>query len=288
MKQPMRAKIHYYLRFVFGLSRSELLAMYSMLLIISLFIGYGWVREYVDGQEEAFDFRPVFWSGELAKIPAPRKWALYSKWRFVSNSTNTERYSPRGKSSVAYGSSSVDRRSKIRAKDFLPFFSVGREKGLGSASTARRSWGRSAFADARSKTQAAFWTLDINQADSVAWVGLKGIGSGYAKRILSYRERLGGFYAVDQLKEIYGMDTLWVEANKGHLLVGEGIYKKIALNRVDWNAFRHPYISYAQVKVFLAYRKHHPVLRDFQALEQIKLLDLTMWNRLRPYLSFEP
>lgn len=245
----MRAKIHYYIRFVFGLSSSELLAMYSMLLIISLFIGYGWVREYIDGQEEAFNYRPTFWSGELAKIPEPRKWTPYSKRRFVSNRKYPERYSSQGKGSLG---------------------------------------GKSAFTGARAKTQKVFWTLDINQADSVAWVGLKGIGPGYAKRILSYRERLGGFYAVDQLKEIYGMDTLWVEANKGHLLVGAGIYKKIAVNRVDWNAFRHPYISYAQVKVFLAYRKHHPVLWDFQALEQIKLLDLAMWNRLRPYLSFEP
>ena len=284
----MRAKIHYYIRFVFGLSRSEWLAMYSIFILISLFIGYEGVLAYVEGQEEVFAYRPEFWSGELAKIPASRKWTLYSKRRFVSNSTNTERYSYRGKSSLAYGSSSVDRRSKTRAKDFLPFFSVGREKDLGSASTARRSWGKSAFADARSKTQAAFWTLDINQADSVAWVGLKGIGPGYARRILAYRERLGGVYQVDQLKEVYGMDSVWVDANRGHLLVGAGIYKKIAVNRVGWNEFRHPYISYAQVKVFLAYRKHHPVLQDFQALEQIKLLDHSMWKRLRPYLSFEP
>jgi hypothetical protein len=142
--------------------------------------------------------------------------------------------------------------------------------------------------DKKSKPQSAAWTLDINQADSVAWVGLKGIGPGYAKRILVYRERLGGFYQVDQLKDVYGMDSMWVNANKGHLLVGAGIYKKIAVNRVGWNEFRHPYISYAQVKVFMGYRKHHPVLQDFQALEQIKLLDHSMWNRLRPYLSFEP
>ena len=256
----MRAKIHYYVRFIFGLSRSELLAMYSMVFIISLFIGYGWVRECVDQQEEAFNDRPEFWSGELAKIPEPRKWAPYSKRRFGSTSKHTERYSSQGKGSLIYS---------------------------GSSGT-RRSWGKSVFTGARSNVQTAFWTLDINQADSVAWVGLKGIGLGYAKRILGYRERLGGFYSVDQLKEVYGLDSMWVEANKGHLVVGAGIYKKIALNRVVGNEFRHPYISYAQVKVFLAYRKQHPFFRDFQALEQIKLLDLSMWNRLRPYLSFEP
>ncbi len=288
----MRAKIHYYIRFVFGLSRSEWLAMYSIFILISLFIGYEWVRAYVDGQEEAFDYRPVFWSGELAKIPAPVKWMPYSEGRFDTYrkryaqemGSGSNRYVRKKGSGGSFGEASSGARTSAYVQKRIAAGEIEWER----SGYPRGHMGHLMVREKKSKSPSAAWTLDINRADSVAWVGLKGIGPGYARRILAYRERLGGFYQVDQLKEVYGMDSVWVDANKGHLLVGAGIYKKIAVNRVGWNEFRHPYLSYAQVKVFFAYRKHHPVLQDFQALEQIKLLDHSMWKRLRPYLSFEP
>jgi competence ComEA-like helix-hairpin-helix protein len=128
--------------------------------------------------------------------------------------------------------------------------------------------------------------IDINTADSAAWVALNGIGPGFAKRIMIYRERLGGFYRVDQLKEVYGLDSLWVNENKALLKVGTGIYRFLEINKLEWKDFKHPYLPYGQSKVVLAYRKQHGVLKDFEALEKIQLLDLVAWKRLKPYLSF--
>ncbi len=131
-------------------------------------------------------------------------------------------------------------------------------------------------------------TIDINTADSAVWVALNGIGPGFAKRIMTYREKLGGFYQVEQLKEVYGLDSLWVKENKALLKVGAGVYRFLAINQVEWKEFKHPYLPYGQSKVVLAYRKQHGVLKDFEALEKIQLLDLVAWRRLRPYLSFAP
>ncbi|MFL0206127.1 helix-hairpin-helix domain-containing protein [Aquirufa sp. 2-AUSEE-184A6] len=128
--------------------------------------------------------------------------------------------------------------------------------------------------------------IDINTADSAAWVALNGIGPGFAKRIMTYREKLGGFYQVDQLKEVYGLDSLWVKENKALLKVGAGVYRFLAINQVEWKDFKHPYLPYGQSKVVLAYRKQHGVLKDFEALKKIQLLDLVAWKRLKPYLSF--
>ncbi len=128
--------------------------------------------------------------------------------------------------------------------------------------------------------------IDINTADSAAWVALNGIGPGFAKRIMAYREKLGGFYRVDQLKEVYGLDSLWVKENIALLKVGAGVYRFLAINQVEWKDFKHPYLPYGQSKVVLAYRKQHGVLKDFEALEKIQLLDLVAWKRLKPYLSF--
>jgi len=136
----------------------------------------------------------------------------------------------------------------------------------------------------RKKQQA----IDINTADSTEWVALNGIGPGFAKRIMTYREKLGGFYQVDQLKEVYGLDSLWVKENKALLKVGAGVYRFLAINQVEWKEFKHPYLPYGQSKVVLAYRKQHGALKDFETLEKIQLLDLVAWRRLRPYLSFAP
>ena len=132
------------------------------------------------------------------------------------------------------------------------------------------------------------WSIDINAADSLAWVALPGIGPGFAKRILKFKEQLGGFFAVNQLKEVYGMDTVWVEHYRSRFKVGAGVTRKLYVNRLLWQEFRHPYLPYAQAKVFLTYRKQHGVVRDYVELGRINLLDMRVWERLRPYLAFDP
>jgi DNA uptake protein ComE-like DNA-binding protein len=138
------------------------------------------------------------------------------------------------------------------------------------------------------KKQQDTWTIDINAADSLAWVALPGIGPGFARRILKFKEQLGGFYDVGQLKEVYGMDTVWVERYRKRFKLGSGVYRKLQVNRLLWQEFRHPYLPYAQAKIFLNYRKQHGSIREFGDLAQIKLLDMRVWERLGPYLAFEP
>ncbi len=146
---------------------------------------------------------------------------------------------------------------------------------------ARKSAGRES--EVRGRQQA----IDINTADSTAWVALNGIGPGFAKRIITYRDKLGGFYQVDQLKEVYGLDSIWVKENKALLKVGAGVYRFLKINQVEWKDFRHPYLPYGQSKVVLAYRKQHGPLKDFETLQQIQLLDQVAWKRLKPYLNFD-
>jgi competence ComEA-like helix-hairpin-helix protein len=160
---------------------------------------------------------------------------------------------------------------------------LGGKESAGYKSGVRRKW-----VDYKSGGHKKIQAIDINTADSAAWVALNGIGPGFAKRIMTYREKLGGFYQVDQLKEVYGLDSLWVKENKALLKVGAGVYRFLAINQVEWKDFKHPYLPYGQSKVVLAYRKQHGGLKDFEALEKIQLLDLVAWRRLRPYLSFTP
>ena len=162
-------------------------------------------------------------------------------------------------------------------------FGGGKESG-GYKSKVRRKWVD--YGSYKSGGHRKNQAIDINTADSTAWVALNGIGPGFAKRIITYREKLGGFYQVDQMKEVYGLDSIWVKENKALLKVGAGVYRFLKINQVEWKDFKHPYLPYGQSKVVLAYRKQHGAIKDFEALEKIQLLDLVAWKRLKPYLSF--
>lgn len=129
--------------------------------------------------------------------------------------------------------------------------------------------------------------LDINIADSAAWETLPGIGPSFAKRIVVFRDRLGGFYSMNQLKEVYGLDSLWLGKNRNYLLNEKGIYRTIKINLVDYQGMRHPYIPYKQINLVLNFRQAHGDFHSFDDLKQIKLLDSLQWNRVKPYLSFE-
>lgn len=238
----MRAKIHYYLRFIFGFSQSEIYGLFSLFLLLLIYVLASIYFRFKEEDKWASTFNPRVWNSALVKMPKPRVWVNYpvrKKWERGS-----------GPSSHFKG----------------PIFPVY----------------------VRKLAQNQNWTLDINLADSVAWIGLKGIGPGFAKRILAYRDRLGGFDAVLQLKEVYGLDSVWVEANKSHLKIGEGVFRTLKINRLAWNELRHPYLPYAQVKLFLTYRKQHPYIASYEELEHIHGVDLGVWIRLKPYLSFEP
>ena len=47
--------------------------------------------------------------------------------------------------------------------------------------------------------------IDINTADTTAFIALPGIGSKLANRIIAFRTKLGGFSDVDQIREVYGL-----------------------------------------------------------------------------------
>ena len=160
-------------------------------------------------------------------------------------------------------------------------------KSGGKESGVRRKWVDYKSGGKESVVRRKQQAIDINTADSAAWVALNGIGPGFAKRIITYREKLGGFYQVDQLKEVYGLDSVWVKENKALLKVGAGVYRFLKINQVEWKDFKHPYLPFGQSKVILAYRKQHGALMDFEALEKIQLLDQVAWRRLKPYLSFD-
>jgi len=105
--------------------------------------------------------------------------------------------------------------------------------------------------------------LELNSADSLAIVYLKGIGPGFTKRILKYRMLLGGFHSVEQLKDVYGMNDSTFAILASQISIDKSRLVKIPINVIDLNALRkHPYFSFQTAQAIINYRGKHGRLTE--------------------------
>lgn len=134
---------------------------------------------------------------------------------------------------------------------------------------------------------AAIAKIELNAADTSELKRLRGIGSYYARRIVEYRTRLGGFYEIAQLKEIKGIDEERFAQFADQAAVNPGLIVKIDLNSADEAALRsHPYISSGEAKAIVKYRETKGKIGSVQELRDEKLLPQEMVEKLGGYLVF--
>jgi len=130
--------------------------------------------------------------------------------------------------------------------------------------------------------------VDLNTADSVTLLTLYGIGPSFAKRIVKYRNLLGGFYAKAQLLEVYGFDQDRLDKIDANCVVGSDGIKKINVNTVKTEELKkHPYFDYYTAKAIVDQRI---ILKKYTSLEQIKAIPLIhdeMFTKIKYYLTLE-
>jgi len=130
--------------------------------------------------------------------------------------------------------------------------------------------------------------VDLNTADSIQLIDLKGVGPVLARRIMKYRESLGGFHSSSQLLEVYGMDVERFQKFAATVSVIGGPYRKLNINKASLSELKkHPYIDYTLAKWIIDRR----ILKGrYTSLEQIKESDLVtdeIFVKLSPYFCFE-
>lgn len=131
--------------------------------------------------------------------------------------------------------------------------------------------------------------LDLNNATSEDLQKVNGIGPVFSRRIISYRELLGGFYSTDQLNEVYGLKGQSLQNLKSSSSILPNSWTPINVNSdsVQFLA-RHPYISWNLAKAIVHYKKQHGKYEDINDIRQIKILSDTLYQKISPYLSLEP
>jgi competence protein ComEA len=144
-----------------------------------------------------------------------------------------------------------------------------------------------AFTQHRPKPSPNHALFDLNQADSTQLIGIYGIGSKLSKRIITYRTRLGGFIAMRQLYEVYGLDSTTIEQLRKRSFIDQAFKPhQINVNKADNKELTTlPYIKFNLAKAITAYRFQHGDFQSVDELQQLMLLDEKTFQKIKPYLT---
>ena len=131
--------------------------------------------------------------------------------------------------------------------------------------------------------------INLNEADSAMLEALPGIGERLSARIIKYRDRLGGFHDVAQLKEVYGLQDTVLKLLASRVFVPvNGLLKKLDVNKCSYADFRHhPYVGHAFAKSLVAFRQTHGKLKTIEDLYQLVAVKKEEIDRMKSYFSFE-
>jgi DNA uptake protein ComE-like DNA-binding protein len=127
--------------------------------------------------------------------------------------------------------------------------------------------------------------ININDIDSASLDKLPGIGPSTARRILKFREKLGGFYSASQLIEIPKIDTTLAEVMSARITIDKS--KLLIINeKVDFKQlYKHPYIGPSKAKILGPFFTQHPQLTKRIWLD-MQGLSMEDKSKIEPYLRF--
>ncbi|MBC7626497.1 helix-hairpin-helix domain-containing protein, partial [Ferruginibacter sp.] len=128
--------------------------------------------------------------------------------------------------------------------------------------------------------------IDINVADTSAFIALPGIGSKLSQRIISFRDKLGGFYKIEQVAETFGLADSTFQKIKPKLQLGNPVVKQLSINSATADDLKlHPYLRYAIANAIVQYRSQHGNYAAVSDLKKIVLITDDVYNKMLPYLT---
>lgn len=130
--------------------------------------------------------------------------------------------------------------------------------------------------------------VEINTADTSDYIALPGIGSKLSKRIIAFREKLGGFYSVDQIAETYMLPDSTFQKIKVYLVLDKQAIKRININNATVEEMKsHPYLRYQIANAIFQYRQQHGKFNNVDEIKKIMIITDAIYDKVSPYLSID-
>ena len=121
----------------------------------------------------------------------------------------------------------------------------------------------------------------VNSADSSKWLKIRGIGPKRAQRIISFRDKLGGFVSLDQIREVYSISESLYNTFKENLFL-----KDSSLNQIKTKVLvRHPYFNWNLANAKVNFRTQHGPFESKDKIKEIHLVNDKIYRKIAPYLK---
>jgi competence protein ComEA len=128
--------------------------------------------------------------------------------------------------------------------------------------------------------------INLNTADTTEFMKIYGIGAFYAKQIIRYREKLGGYFTKEQLLEVWKMTPEAYDKIKDHIFINEKDVKRIDINSVTIEELKaHPYLNWNKANSIIKMRIQRNGFKNIEELKESVLIDTETYEKLFPYLS---
>lgn len=150
------------------------------------------------------------------------------------------------------------------------------------------------FKDYKSYSKTAFAKkekiviIDINQASQEELIKIYGIGEAISNRILKFKESLGGFVSMEQMKDIWGLSPEVIDNLNSHFKVlVQPTLQKIDINNASIKELsKFPYFNYQIAKQIVTYRSMNGDFKNYEDLTKIKGLSIDSAKIIALYLDF--
>ena len=143
------------------------------------------------------------------------------------------------------------------------------------------------FEKQEKKPQYAILRLELNHCDSTEIVVVPQFGTKRAQKLVEYREKLGGFYAFEQLKEIYVLQHIEVDFLKKYFTLNPSLIRKININSATYKELTaHPYIDSYLAKLILNYREKNGKFSSIEEVQKATNAYQELVEKLRYYIEF--
>jgi len=133
--------------------------------------------------------------------------------------------------------------------------------------------------------------LNINQASVMDFLQLPGVGEVTARRIVSYRQRVGGFKSVFELRQVKGVSPSLLRRISTYLtLSGDTTLKRLVdLNQASAKTLSTlPHVSPKKAQAIVTWRKRNGGFHRVEDLRLVGVLSPSQYEELRDWVIAGP
>jgi len=143
------------------------------------------------------------------------------------------------------------------------------------------------FEKQEKKPQYNIVKLELNRCDSTEVVVVPQFGNKRAQKLLEYREKLGGFYAFEQVKEVFILQNIEIDLLKKYFTLDVSLIRRININTATYKEFvAHPYIDAYFAKLIINHREKNGKFTSMGEVQKATHAYQELIEKLQHYIEF--